>query len=181
MAYSVHTSTDIASLDLSIPIGKRLDGRVQLTTGTPQDLIDESRKTNRKILNALEFPLEFSPLTPFPKFASDLKCWFATRRFKTNNADTLYPTGHLRWALAALAGARTWWHIDSNGFLSFLKVMCGFKIWIVIYDVRGDLIKICAFENFVLDQVGNHRIEVILLQPGTVLCVTFYSVCDLGC
>ena len=169
-------SNYLSSLDLSIPTGGRLDGSAQLTWGTPQDLIDESRNTKGKILNALELPLEFSPLTPIPKFSSDLKSWFATQRFKTNNTDTLYPTGHLRWALASLAGARTWWHIDSNGFLTFLKVMCGYKIWIVIHDERGDLIKICAFEDFVLDEVGNYRVEAILLQPGTILYVKFASV-----
>ena len=168
--------TYLSSLDLSIPTRDRVDGNAQMTTGTPQDLIDESRKKNGKILNALELPLEFSPLTPIPKFSSDLKSWFATRGFKTNNADTSYPTGHLRWALAALAGARTWWHIDSNGFLTFLKVMCGYKIWIVIYDEHGDFTKICAFEDFILDKVGNNRIEAILLQPGTILYVKFPSV-----
>ena len=98
-------SNYLSSLDLSIPTGGRLDGSAQLTWGTPQDLIDESWNTKGKILNALELPLEFSPLTPIPKFSSDLKSWFATQRFKTNNTDTLYPTGHLRWALTSLAGA----------------------------------------------------------------------------
>ena len=54
--------------------------------------------------------------------------------------------------------------------------MCGYKIWIVIHDERGDLIKICAFEDFVLDEVGNYRVEAILLQPGTILYVKFASV-----
>ncbi|KIM40834.1 hypothetical protein M413DRAFT_39547, partial [Hebeloma cylindrosporum] len=77
------------------------------------------------------------------------------------------PTGHFRWALAATAGARTWWHIDSNGLLTQITIMCGDKIWIVIRDELGHFIKTCAYEDFLIDEPGTFWIEAVLLRPGT--------------
>ncbi|KIM43805.1 hypothetical protein M413DRAFT_68970 [Hebeloma cylindrosporum] len=87
----------------------------------------------------------------------------------TNNADNLFPTGHVRWGLAATAGARTWWHIDSNGFLTANQVKDGDKIWIVLRDDDDHFIKTCAFDGFKVDEPGKYTMEAILLRPGTVI------------
>ena len=135
----------------------------QIITASSDQLLEASASNAGKILNALEFPMGTAPVSPTPKFSSDLVAWeFISRGIPP-------PIGDIRWGLAATAGARTWFHIDSNGFNTFIDVKCGFKAWFCIYDKSGDFNFIDAFKDFKLDEAGDYQIEVILLTPGTRL------------
>jgi hypothetical protein len=138
-------------------------GTFQLITATSDQLLKASATATGKILNALEFPMHLASLTPTPTFSTDLLAW----------ADTATgfppPIGHIRWGLVATPGARTWFHMDSNGFNTFIDVKCGFKVWICIHDEFGQFISIDAFKDFELDDPSGCQIEMILLTPGTRL------------
>jgi hypothetical protein len=43
----------------------------------------------------------------------------------------LPPTADIRWGIAATTGAVHWWHIDSDGFGTYIDVQTGMKWWIV--------------------------------------------------
>jgi hypothetical protein len=126
-------------------------------------LLEASATIFGKILNALEFPMNLASLTPLPKFSTDLLAWaFTATGFPP-------PVGDIRFGLAATPGARTWFHIDANGFLTFIDIMCGFKIWICIRDEDGRFMAIDAYREFELDDARGYYIEAILLTPGTRL------------
>ena len=104
-----------------------------------------------------------APVNPTPKYSSDLVAWENTGRGNPP------PIGDIRWGLATTAGARSWFHMDSNGFNTFIDVKCGYKAWLCIYDKCGQFRVIDAFKDFKLDEAGDFQIEVILLMPGTRL------------
>ena len=138
-------------------------GNSQITTASSDQLLEASSSDAGKILNALEFPMGTAPVSPTPKFSSDLVAWESTTR------GIPPPIGDIRWGIAATLGARTWFHMDSNGFNTFIDVKCGSKAWLCIYDRSGRFKLIDAFKDFELDEPGNFQIEVILLTPGTRL------------
>lgn len=126
-------------------------------------MLEASAADYGKILNALEFPMNLASLSPMPKFSTDLLAWaFTATGFPP-------PIGDIRFGLAATPGARTWFHIDSNGFLTFIIVMCGYKIWFCIRDQDGQFMVMDAYKDFELDDARGYYIEAILLTPGTRL------------
>ena len=116
-----------------------------------------------KILNALQFLMNLVSLTPVPKFSIELLAWASTV------AESPPPIGDICFGLAATPGARTWFHIDCMGFLTFIMTMCGFKIWICIRDEDGQFLEIDAFKDFELDDANGYCVKAILLTPGTIL------------
>jgi hypothetical protein len=138
-------------------------GRSQIITASTDQLLEASISEGGKILNALEFPMGTAPVSPTPIFSTDLVAWeMACRAIPP-------PIGDIRWGLAATAGARSWFHMDSNGFNTFVDVKCGNKAWMCIRDKSGDFKLTDAFKDFELDDAGDYQIEVILLTPGTRL------------
>jgi hypothetical protein len=107
--------------------------------------------------------MNLAPLTPAPKFSTDLLAWASTA---TRDAP---PVGDIRFGLAATPGARTWFHLDCMGFLTFFITMCGLKIWIGIRDEDGRFMEMDAFKDFELDDAHGYLIEAIALTPGTTL------------
>jgi uncharacterized membrane protein len=98
----------------------------------------------------------------------------------TNNcpADQALPIGDIRWGLAATAGAVSWWHIDSNGFASYIDAEAGSKWWIVARKkinsgkyFEGQSEVDIYLNNFEVDAPNRDRwaLEAVFLAPGTRL------------
>lgn len=66
----------------------------------------------------------------FP-ISTDSEAWNSTKGMSNCPADQTPPTGDLRWGLAATAGALSWWHIDSNGYGTYLDPKAGSKLIIM--------------------------------------------------
>lgn len=83
----------------------------------------------------------------------------------------------IRWGLAATAGAFHHWHIDSDGFGTFIDPIAGSKWWIVarpIGNLKRDWFTETSWlknEAFDLNKDGKglFDVEAILLQPGSRL------------
>jgi hypothetical protein len=147
-----------------------------------EDLIKSHESPRGKILNALDFPL---PLNPHPHLfvASELYAWVETQ--DNIGCEQEYPTASSRWGLAATAGAFSKWHIDCDGFATYVQTKVGAKWWVVIGPPVGQ--PACSFAAwramFVIHDEDNNtnpfarlkelgfRIEAICLIPGTELYV----------
>jgi len=151
------------STDQSVQVDPHEAGTSQLITATSDQLLKAAASESGKILNALQFPMNLASLTPTPKFSTDLLAWASTATAVPP------PIGDIRFGLAATPGARSWFHIDCMGFLTFIMTMCGLKIWICIRDKDGKFVKIDSFKDFELDDVQGYKVEAILLTPGTCL------------
>lgn len=163
--------------------GISYSGRV--LQGTLQQLLDCSRMERGgggKILNALQFPMPEEGLG-FHPFSTDSVAWRGTKGWPDCNDQALPPAADIRWGLAATTGALHWWHIDSDGFGTYIDVKAGKKWWVVakpkgrLPDQVG-----CDFSDFAhIDLFTESHYEVedpcltlwdleaILLTPGTRL------------
>lgn len=82
------------------------------------------------------------------------------------------PAPHLRWGLCATKGASHLWHIDSNGFGTFIDVKTGQKLWIMAHPKEGRTfadITLFLGDGYQLEEPneGLWDLEAILLEPGT--------------
>ncbi|KAF8170798.1 hypothetical protein BJ912DRAFT_840117, partial [Pholiota molesta] len=143
--------------------------------GRVADILDASRSPDSKILNALEFPDPFAGIER-STFSSDSHALASIYR-QEGWVKTAIPTEHVRWGLAATAGAFHRWHIDSDGFGTFIDPVAGSKWWIVACP-RGNLehdwfqeTKWLKNDAFDLDKDGKglFDVEAIVLQPGSRL------------
>ena len=107
--------------------------------------------------------MNLASLTPAPKVSTDVLTWASTA------AQSPPPIGEIRFGLAATPGARSWFHIDCMGFLTFIMTMCGLKVWICIRDEDGQFLEIDAFKDFELDDADGYCVEAVVLTPGTML------------
>ena len=141
--------------------------------GSVAELLDAVKSGNR-ILNGLEFPMQDAPLN-HTAYTSDLAAWRATSGVHTCPRYSEYPKGSMRWGLAGSANALTFMHIDSDGYNSFVKVLCGKKLWAFYRDEppnRLSSIDVFTNPNFSLDEVlpqSSYGIEAIILNPGDLL------------
>lgn len=104
--------------------------------GTLEDLYWHSLLPNGRILNALEFPGPGNAKNPDVQLSSDTVAWDQTQELKPfcKKATSEKPLSDIRWGLAATAGAITNWHIDTNGFCTYIDVQEGAKWWVVAQE-----------------------------------------------
>jgi hypothetical protein len=123
-------------------------------------------------LNALNFPLSASDTTP-DGITSDLMAWTATENTPwCNDYCSQFPTRDFRWGLAANTGAAHLWHIDSDGFGTFISPLTGGKLWMVARPVGSDpdaFSRTDVFSGHYAIEGTNEHIfvtEAMLLIPG---------------
>ena len=115
----------------------------------------------------------------FP-FSTDSAAWNYIKGTNNCPADQPLPMGDIRWGLAATAGALSWWHIDSNGFATYLDPKAGTKFVIVArrkFDGTGGSVlesfsEIDVYLNKFDSQLPNAdrwELEAVILAPGTRL------------
>jgi len=136
-----------------------------------------------KILNGLDFPMWKDSQWDRSSYATDMVAWdFLLGNPHCSAANTSYPTGHVRWGLAGTAHAVSTLHIDSDGFATFVQVMCGKKLWAVYRPSpklplsNNDAFLLSDF--FQLDRIppkATSGLEAVVLRPGDLLYVTILS------
>lgn len=144
------------------------------------DLVHAAESNNehpQKILNALAFPDTWAGITS----ASYSSNFYACSRVIGHEGylPRPFPIGDFRWGLAATSGAFNRWHIDSDGFGTFVEPISGAKWWFMarpIDSLAPDMFNSTGFlmnEDWDLDMAGNgvFAVEAILLEPGSMLYV----------
>lgn len=132
-----------------------------------------------KILNGLDFPMWKDAEWERSFYATDMLAWDHLRgRLHCAGPTTPYPTEHMRWGLAATAHTFTSLHIDSDGFATFIQIMCGKKVWVVFRPspdlplwntnvfTNGDF-----FQHDKIPENAQFGLEAIVLRPGDQLYV----------
>ena len=140
------------------------------------DILANARDPNGKILNGLEFPMWADTPKERSVYAVDVVSWDYMRgKPYCGDLTTPYPTSHMRWGLAGTANTVTFLHIDSDGFSTFVQVICGKKVW-GIYREAPDLplssINTFLDKKFRLDDIvkgASYGFEALVLRPGDLL------------
>jgi hypothetical protein len=161
-----------------------------MCTGTLRQMLKASRLATGPILNALSFPQPLSGVEP-SGMSSEIEAWQVTEGKPFCERTLAFPTGQMRWGLAATAGARHWIHIDSDGMGTYIDVQCGGKWWILFCPPDGQTkLTFSWVETFlgqfdIKSQAGRWDTkntlvndlwvaEAIYLAPGTRLYVFFW-------
>lgn len=144
-------------------------------SGTFRNILDNANKPDGKILNGLDLPLWDDNLKERLPYATDMAAWDYVRG-RPHGVSSQYPTTDMRWGLAGTANAVTFFHIDSDGYSTFLRVIYGKKVW-GIYRHQPPHLSLSSTnlfldKNFRLDEIldqSTFGLEAIVLQPGDML------------
>jgi hypothetical protein len=158
-------------------IKENLKGTNRHRIGTPHDLLRSHRDGNGmgKILNALEFPMSYPPPenAPLQGLASDVEAFQNTAGMRCCSVNEAFPFSSMRWGLGATADAYHTFHLDCDGFATYLNVKTGAKWWIVATPKEGvSLANTTLFtSNYRIDKMnmGQFNYESILLSPDMEL------------
>ena len=141
--------------------------------GTTADLVQAHGSQYGKILNALDFPLPYATNPP-TSIASNIKAW--QRTVAKLGCDQDYPAAACRWGLAATSGAYHGFHIDCDGFGTYIEPLTGNKWWIIAKPPQGEDFSIFACTDDLFRFVSTdgladqgYILEAVLLTPGTRL------------
>jgi hypothetical protein len=153
------------------------EGLVPATVnGHGKDLLKHGT-SGGKILNGLDFPMWKDSEWDRSRYATDMVAWdVLLGQPHCANPNTPYPTPHVRWGLFGTAHAVSTPHVDSDGFATFLRVLCGKKLWSMYCPSPGlPLSNINVFlrsDAFELDRMpakAKYRLEGVVLRPGDLL------------
>ena len=97
--------------------------------GTLSDLL-ECHTKGFKIVNALDFPMSSAPHPP-TSIVSDLTAFVATVNLPLCGCSIPFPVMDCQWGLAATNGAFHKWHIDCDGFGTYIDTKAGQKWWVL--------------------------------------------------
>jgi hypothetical protein len=112
----------------------------------------------------------------FP-LSTDSAAWNITKGTSGCRSEQQPPIGDIRWGLASTAGAISWFHIDSNGYATYLDARGG-KKYVIIGRRKLDQGSLESFSevdiflnNFEMDEPNEGRwdLEAVVLPPGTRL------------
>ena len=149
-------------------------GPEKLRTGTLLDLFDAMRADPPKALNCLYLPDSHNAFPNLP-YSTDTVAWRRTRRHTYCGDDRLFPVPDMRWALASTGATTHYWHVDSDGFGTFLQVVTGCKIWYVATPKSGsfdDFADVSLFTSeYDISAANDDRWNIarLVLVPGTTL------------
>jgi hypothetical protein len=100
-------------------------------------MLDAIHSPSGPILNALNFPLPLHGVAA-SALSSEVEAWILTQRLPFCPMSLAFPTGQMRWGLAATQGSRHWIHVDSDGLGTFISPQCGSKWWILFSPPDGE-------------------------------------------
>jgi hypothetical protein len=118
-------------------------------------------------------PPGLRPEQHFP-FSSDFFAWLRT--LGNPFCYGPYPVSDVRWGLVAFNGALHYFHVDSDGFGTWVEVKYGLKLWVIARPKSGGAPSFTEIDAF-LSSIGVGRspncelwdLECVVLEPGTRL------------
>lgn len=125
-----------------------------------------------KSLNALYAPNPNADVS-LNSFASETRAYRQTTT-EPYCQDRRLPAGDLRWNIAGTKGAHHYWQIDSEGFATFIDVLCGKKLWIVARPKNPkDFFALSLWNDLDFDvsapNLDKWNVEAVVLTPTTRL------------
>lgn len=159
--------------DLSV-LPRSHDGDERHVIGVTGDLLRSHRSKKGKILNALDFPMPTRGPHPLESIATDILAFNETLDDPNCRRTDRFPLSDLYWGLIALAHAFHYFHIDADGFATFIAPQTGAKFWLFARLKAGRSFSetgLYVGGTYAIDQMNLDMwdVEAILLTPGTCL------------
>lgn len=142
----------------------------RVKTGTLKDLLWHAQQPAGRILNGLEFPSPIGCSNPDQQLSSDDAAWVQTTFRPFCDRETQKPLSDTRWGLAATGGAISYWHVDSDGYGTYVDVQVGIKWWVVATPkAQGPKFSTKSiYATFDPQEVNSDiwDVQAVLLRPG---------------
>ena len=155
-----------SSVDPNTPNGFN----ARLKTGSLKDLHWHAQCPGGRILNCLELPNSTGCSEPHHAISTDTVAWSHTIGKPLCKKHLQKPVTDIRWGLAATAGAISYWHLDTNGFATYIDVKVGQKWWVVAEPKEGgpSFGSKDFYSQFDCEKVNEELWDVyaVLLKPG---------------
>ena len=151
-----------------------IDSEKRTRRGRLIDLCHSLALTKPKALSALHLP-SASKTFPFPPFSSDKVAWKEVQGWAYCRSWESYPVSDMRWGLAATGSTHHYWHVDSNGLGTFLRVEAGVKLWFIATPLTGDFDDFLSIDLFTsgfdLGKTNEElwNVEAVVLKAGSFL------------
>ncbi|KAG6873008.1 hypothetical protein C0995_003969 [Termitomyces sp. Mi166 len=151
---------------------------IRTRKGSLVDLFAAASSTLSKALSALNLPAKHDPFPELPISGE----WFAwdevTGQSSYCDSSELYPLRDMRWALASTGSAHHYWHIDANGFGTFVRVETGLKLWFLARPKSGSFEDFATVEiftdKFLLYESNSDLWDVELVVNPVMFCGHYY-------
>jgi hypothetical protein len=102
--------------------------------------------------------------------STDTVAWSHTFNMPLCKKHQQKPITDIRWGLAATAGAISYWHLDTNGFATYIDVQVGKKWWVVAHPKEDgpSFASRDFYSNFDCESINKDLWDVhaIMLEPG---------------
>ncbi|KAF6745776.1 hypothetical protein DFP72DRAFT_1076921 [Ephemerocybe angulata] len=167
--------------DQSVPVTDD-NFTVRARTAIVEDLLECHHLPweRKKSMNALSFPNPDAGITATP-YASDVRAVQRTRL--DAGCTSSLPISDIRWGLAATEGAHSYWHIDTQGEGTSLRVSWGQKGWVAAEpkekngiasttfwtNPKLDVMKI-SLEGMTVEGVILNAGDLLLMRSNTLHC-----------
>ncbi|TFK62187.1 hypothetical protein BDN72DRAFT_863022 [Pluteus cervinus] len=155
--------------DLSVKTSNRSSERYRL--GTFLDIAQDAGlpKEQRRLMNVLSIPLKWATADE-----PGLQTHEHARRTDLKDDDPLMKDqagdlSGLFWGLVCTDGTFHMWHVDANGFATFIDVHSGYKLWIIAYPNNPAKLADPKFTaEFKVNRPApeDWKVEAILLAAG---------------
>ncbi|TFK63732.1 hypothetical protein BDN72DRAFT_902152 [Pluteus cervinus] len=154
--------------DLSVPTSDASNEHYRL--GTLIDIAENSDlpEDKQRLMNILSIPLGWATATELGLQSDE-----QARRTHIKNCklftDAVKELSGRFWGLAATDGTFHQWHVDANGFATFIDVHAGLKLWIIATPLNPDDLANPTFTaGFQVYHAmpKNCRIEAVILTAG---------------
>lgn len=149
------------------------DATSRHANGTLLD-VKEAHDKQGKILNVLDLPIAIASSSP-KGLSSDRAAFQRTLQAPMCKKRVEYPVVEMVWGLAATAGAVSYFHIDANGFATWIDVKTGSKYWILAkpkpkkpLDFAATSLFTCHYDQEAVNE-DKWDLEAVLLLPGSRL------------
>ena len=137
--------------------------------GTLKDVLHHANLPDGRILNGLGFPTPNGCEEPDECLSSDTVASIQTMHLPLCRKYGEIPRKDIRSGLAATKGAITNWHIDNNGFGTYVQVQTGKKWWVVAKEKEENPFSGKRIYSEFDPQVANSHlweVHAIMLAPG---------------
>ncbi|KAG6887431.1 hypothetical protein C0992_012277 [Termitomyces sp. T32_za158] len=178
-AFDKNTLSLLGSLEASVNIhdlSLDVSGPNRVKRGSPLDFLHTLDQDHPKALSGLDFPLCHDPF-PVQKFSSDFWAWTEVQGKGFCKSRNPYPVPEMRWGLASTSGTYHYFHLDANGYGTFVVVDCGCKLWFLASPRGGEEAGFDSIDMYAVDFEASEpnlnlwNLELVVLKPGTKLCV----------
>lgn len=115
---------------MSIP-PRTHEGDERHTIGVTGDLLRSHRSPTGKKLNALDLPMPIRGLHPPETIATNALAYSETLDDPYCKRSAEFPSSDMYWGLAGTANTFHWFHIDADGFATYIAPQTGAKYWLL--------------------------------------------------